>query len=53
MNEEELIELIAKLHASEPCPKHGRKPLRICVHCKEDVRCSECHIMICQCWNDE
>ncbi len=50
-----LVELISKLDNAEPCTKHGREYLEICIECQEaySTQCGECESMSCQCWNDE
>lgn len=53
MNRQELIDAMKKLDDAKPCPIHGRAFLEICDKCLEDVRCSECNLQSCQCWNDE
>ncbi len=44
---------IETLHNFPPCPKHGRQYLRICDECLEEISCTECDPVPCQCWNDE
>lgn len=49
----DLRSMIDNIEAAMPCAKHGREFLEICEECRETVRCSECYLIGCQCWNDE
>jgi hypothetical protein len=47
------IHAAVKLAGAEPCPIHGKEHLKICEHCLEEIQCTECEPIPCQCWNDE
>jgi hypothetical protein len=56
----ELMEMVARLADSVPCPQHGTASLSICLYCQETIACEKCRgsrrgVMgqACQCWNDD
>jgi hypothetical protein len=49
----QLEELIQRIDAADPCEKHGREELCVCIECGETVQCGECHPIPCQCWNED
>jgi hypothetical protein len=48
------LELLQKkLSEAQPCEKHGKAYLAICLHCMVTIKCYKCEERACQCWNDE